>query len=94
MSQDFPWSRSFPSSITASLTVVYYSGTVVVPKGNCRQRKASSSTIAVKVNAVVAFESIWREAVSRSVFPINIRFVGHLFCIDEIMCSILSKQNL
>ena len=45
------------------------------------------------VDAVVAFVCIRRLATSRSVFPIRISFVGHLFLISEIMCSILSRQK-
>ena len=53
-------SRLLPRSISASLTVVYYAGAGVVPTGNFMQRKASSSTIAMDVDAVVAFACIWR----------------------------------
>ena len=60
VSQDSSRSRSFPRSIAASLTVVYSAGAGVVPKGNLKQRKASSSTIEIHVNAVVAFACIRR----------------------------------
>ena len=56
VSQDSSRSRSFPRSIAASLTVVYSAGTGVVPSGNLKQRKASSLTIAMHVNAVVSSE--------------------------------------
>ena len=55
LSQDLSQSRSFPRFIVASLTVVYYYGVGVVPKGNCRQRKASLYTVEMQVNAVVVF---------------------------------------
>ena len=58
MSQDSSQSRSVPRSIAASLIVVYYSGVGVVPKGNIRQIKASSSIIAIHVDAVFAFSCI------------------------------------
>ena len=86
-------SRPFPRSIAASLTVIYYAGAGVVPKGNLRHRKASPSNIAMQVDAVVEFSCIRRKAASRSVFPIRIRFVGHLLCIDNIMCSILIRHK-
>ena len=60
VSQDFPWSRSFPRYIAASLTVVYSAGVGVVPKSNRKQRKSSSSNIAMHVDAVVEFSFIWR----------------------------------
>ena len=58
--QDSYLSRSFPSYISASLTVVYYAGTGVVPMGNLRQRKAGLSNIAMHVDAVVVFACIRR----------------------------------
>ena len=58
VSQDSSQSRSFTRSIAASLTVVYSSGAGVVPKVNLKQRKASSLTIAMHVNAVVVFACI------------------------------------
>ena len=65
----------------------------VVPKSNISQRKARLFNIAMKVDAVVAFAWIRRYDESRSNFKIKIRFVGHLFCIAEIMWSILSRKN-
>ena len=56
--QDSSRSRSLPRSIAASLPVIYSSGAGVVPKGNLRQRKDSSSIIAMHVDAVVAFAYI------------------------------------
>ena len=58
MSQDSPWSRSLPRSISTSLTVVYSAGSDVAPKVNLMQRKASSYTIDMHVNTVVAFACI------------------------------------
>ena len=52
VSKDSSQSRSLLRSIAASLTVVYSAGAGVVPKGNLKQRKASSSTIAMHVDAV------------------------------------------
>ena len=49
-----------PRSIADSLTVVYSDGAGVVPKGNLRQRKAGSSTIAIHVDVVVVFACIRR----------------------------------
>ena len=60
MSQGSSRSRLFPRSIAASLTVVYSSGTVVVPKDNRMQRKASSYTIYMQVDMVLAFLCIRR----------------------------------
>ena len=60
LSQDFSLSRLFPGSISASLIVIYYAGAGVALKGNHRQRKAGFSSIAIKVNAVVAFAWIQR----------------------------------
>ena len=60
VSQDWSWSRSLPRSIAASLMVVYSTGAGVVPKGNLKQRKASSSTIAMHVDAVFACACILR----------------------------------
>ena len=60
VSQDSSRSRSFPRHISASLTVVYSAGASVVPKGNLSQRKASSSTIVMHVDAVVSFACIQR----------------------------------
>ena len=59
-SQDSSCSRSLPRSIAASLIVLYSAGAGVAPKGNLKYRKASSSTIAMHVNAVVAFACIRR----------------------------------
>ena len=58
VSQDLSRSRSFTRSIANSLTVVYYADAGVVPKGNRRQRKASSSTITMHIDAIVAFSCI------------------------------------
>ena len=80
-------------SIAASLTVVYSAGAGVVSKGSLKQRKASSSTIAMHVDTVFAFACIRRQATSRYVFPIIIRFVGHLLCIAEIMYIILIRHK-
>ena len=52
VSQDSSRSRLLPMYIAASLTVAYYSGAGVVPKGNLKQRKASSSTIEMHVASV------------------------------------------
>ena len=93
VSQYSSQSRSLPRSIAPSLTVLYYAGAGVVPKVNLKQRKSSSSTIAMHVDTVVAFACIRRLAASRSVFPISITFVGHLIRIVEIMCRILSRQK-
>ena len=60
VSQDSSRSRSFPRSIAASLTVIYSFVAGVVPKGDRRQRNASSSTIAMHVTAVVIFSCIQR----------------------------------
>ena len=60
VSQDSCRSRSLPRSIAASLTVVYSSVAVVVSKGNLRQRKASSYTISMHIDAVFAFACIRR----------------------------------
>ena len=51
-------SRSLPRSIAASLKVAYSSSASVVPKGNLRQRKDSSLTIAMHVDAVVVIACI------------------------------------
>ena len=50
----------FPRYIAAFLTVVYYAGAGVVPKGNHTKIKSSSYTIDMHVNAVVAFSCIRR----------------------------------
>ena len=60
VSQDSYRSRSLPRSISDSLTVIYSASEGVVPKFNLRQRKASSSIIAMHVNAVVVFACIQR----------------------------------
>ena len=61
MSQYFSLGGLFPGSIgAASVTVVYSAGVGVVPKCSRRQRKASFSTIAMQVDAVVAFPWIRR----------------------------------
>ena len=93
VSQDSPRSRFLRRSIAASLTVVYYACVGVVPMGNLMQRKASSSTIAMYVDVVVAFACIQCYAAPRSVFPIRIRFGGYLLRIVEIMCRILSRHK-
>ena len=85
--------RSFPSSIDASLMVVYSDGEGVVPKGKHSHRKASFPTIAVHVEAIYAFVRMCRYSVSISVFPIRINFEGHLMRMAEIMWSILSMNN-
>ena len=51
-------SISFPRSIYALLIVVYSDGAGVVPKGNHRQIKVISSTIAMQVDAVIEFSWI------------------------------------
>ena len=56
--QDLSRSRSFPRYIASSIIAVYSTGTGVVPKVNLRQRKSSSSTIAMHVAAVIAFACI------------------------------------
>ena len=48
-------------------TVVYSAGAGVVPKGNLKQRKDISSTIAMHANAIVVLACIRRYVVSRSV---------------------------
>ena len=53
-------SRLLPRSIAASLTVAYYAGAGVVIKGNLRKIKSIMSTIAMNVDAVVAFSCIRR----------------------------------
>ena len=58
VSQASSRSRSFPRSIAASLKFTYSSGASVMPKGNLRQRKDSSSTIAMHVDAVFAIACI------------------------------------
>ena len=58
VSQDLSRRRSFPRSVDASLIVVYSAGAGVVSKGNLRQRKDSSSTIDLHVNAVISFACI------------------------------------
>ena len=60
VSQYWSWSISLPRYIAASLIVVYSAGAGVVPKGNLRQRKASSSTIAMHIDAVFACACIRR----------------------------------
>ena len=52
--------RSLPRSIAASLTVIYYAGAGVMPKGNFKQIKASLLTIAMHVDAVVVILCIRR----------------------------------
>ena len=58
--QDWSWSRSLPRFIAASLIVLNCDGAGVVPKGNIKQRKASSSTITMHVDAVFACACIRR----------------------------------
>ena len=58
VSQDSSRSRLLPRSISASLTVVYSSVAGVVPKDNLSQRNTSLLTIAMYVDAVVAFACI------------------------------------
>ena len=58
VSLDSSFSISFPRCIVGSLTVVYSAGTIIVTKFNRRQRKASLSTISLRVNTVVAFACI------------------------------------
>ena len=53
--QDSSHSRSFPRSISASLTVVYSSGAGVVSIGNLRQRKVALLNISMHADAVAAF---------------------------------------
>ena len=60
VSQYLSRSRSFPRSISASLTVVYSAGMSVLPKGNRRQRRAGLYTIAIHFDVVVAFSFIRR----------------------------------
>ena len=60
MFQDSSRSRSLPRSIVASVTVVYSAGAGVVPKADLRQKKASSSNIAMHVDMVVVFVCIRR----------------------------------
>ena len=58
VSQDLSHSRLLTRYIAASLTVVHYDVAGVVPKVNHRRRKAIPSTIAMYVDAVVAFACI------------------------------------
>ena len=60
VSQDWSWSIFLPRSIAPSLAVVYSAGAGVVLKGNLKQKKASSSTIAMHVDAVFVFDCIRR----------------------------------
>ena len=60
MSYDSYRSRSLPRSIATSPIIIYSAGVGVVPKGDLRHRKASSWTIEMNVNAVVAFACIQR----------------------------------
>ena len=53
VSKDSSQSGSLPRYIAASLTVIYSNGAGVVPKGKPKQRKASSSTFAIHVKAVL-----------------------------------------
>ena len=93
MSHDVSSRRSFPRFIAESLMVVYSAGAGVVPKGRCRQRKASFTTIAMHVNATCAFMWTRRYAAPRSVSPIGMRFEGPLMRMAVIMWSIRSRQN-
>ena len=85
--------RSFPTLISASLMVVYSSGTGLVPKGGRRQRKDLFPTILIHVAAIYEFAWMRRYASSRSVFPITMRFKGHLMGMATIIWSILRRQN-
>ena len=58
--QDLSLSISLPGYIDDFLTVVYSASVGVVPKGNLRQIRDSFSTIAMQVDAVVAFAWIRR----------------------------------
>ena len=60
VSQYVSLTRFLPRSIVASLTVVYSAGTGVVPTGNLKQIGDRLSTIAMQVDAVVAFALIWQ----------------------------------
>ena len=93
MHYDAPVRRSLPRSIAASLMVVYYSGTGVVPKGIHSQIMASFTTIAMHVNATCAFMWTRRYAAPRSVSPIGMRFEGPLMRMAVIMWSIRRRQN-
>ena len=93
-SHDVSAGISLPRSISASLMVVYNDGADLVPKGRCRQRKASFTTVEMHVATICAFVRTRRYAVSRSVFPIRVRFKGHLLRMPAIMWSILRSQNL
>ena len=55
VSHDYSLSRLFPRSISALLIVLYSSGVGVETKGNHSHRKASLSTIAMQVDAVLTF---------------------------------------
>ena len=54
-------SRSLPRSNVTSLTAIYSAGAGVVPKGNFKQRKARSSTIAMHGDSVFACACIQRK---------------------------------
>ena len=85
--------RLLPRSIATSLMLVYSDGAGVVPKGKQRHRKASLPTIMMHVESICALAWMRRYEASKYVFPIRIRFEGHLMCMDEIMWNILRKQN-
>ena len=66
-------------SIAASPTALYSSGAGVLPKGNLRQRKTSSLTIAMHVDVVVALH-VSRGRLHPGLFlPIRIRFFATCF---------------
>ena len=85
--------RFFPRSIAASMMVVYYAGAGVVQKGRHRQRNDSFTTIEMHVAAICAFAWTCRYAVLRSIFPITMRFDGHLMRMAAIMWNILRRHN-
>ena len=85
--------RLFLRSISASVMVDYSAVAGVVPKYRHRQRNASFPTIAMNFDAICAFVWTRRYAASRSIFPITMRFEGHLMRMAAIMWSIPRRQN-
>ena len=85
--------RSSPSSIDASMVVVYYASVVVVPKVKHRHRKANLTTFLVNVDTICAFSWMCQYEASRSVFLVRIRFEVHLRRMAAIMWNILRIQK-
>ena len=86
--------RSFLRSIDASLNMVYSYGAGVMSKGIHWRIKDISPTVSIHVDIIFVFSWTRRYAASRSVFPIRMRFEGHLMCIASIMWIILRRHNL